>query len=310
MPTFEVLVRDNFSALTTDGTLTPIGNKSVLSLLNDFEDEKWMHEKFQNFIWDNIAETALTVRERSSLSAAARPHSTLVKAAKNLRLLDSAKKDTGAGSEIAEIALYGIMKEYYQALSVVPKIFYKQNANDYAKGADSVHIVLEGDDDFSLWFGESKFYDDIKDARLDKIVASVEESLKSDKLKKENSIITNVSDLDEIEIDDERKQQIKALLDTDISIDQLKPKLNIPILLLHECEITKECKALDDGYRKSVRDFHAQRATAYFRKQIKKFSASVSKYSEIRFHILLLPVPEKKGVVDAFISLATGYRGI
>ena len=52
------------------------------------------------------------------------------------------KTDT-EGSELAEILLYGIMHHHYKALPVVPKIFNKQNSNDNAKGADSVHIVLE-----------------------------------------------------------------------------------------------------------------------------------------------------------------------
>ena len=66
---------------------------------------------------------------------------------KNLRLVD---RDNGQGSVIAEIVLYGIMRYHYEALPVVPKIFYKQNANDNAKGADSVHIILDDKGNFTL----------------------------------------------------------------------------------------------------------------------------------------------------------------
>lgn len=65
------------------------------------------------------------------------------------------------------------MKDHYSALPIVPKIFYKQNKKDEAKGSDSVHIVIESRDSFSLWFGESKFYNSIENARLDKIISSV-----------------------------------------------------------------------------------------------------------------------------------------
>lgn len=81
----------------------------------------------------------------------ASPYTTLTESVKNLRLVDT---DNGQGSEIAEIVLYGIMRYYYGALPVVPKIF----ANDNAKGADSVHIVLDDKGDFTLWLGEAKFY--------------------------------------------------------------------------------------------------------------------------------------------------------
>lgn len=45
----------------------------------------------------------------------------LIEAAKHLRLVD--KEQNGKGSEIAEIILYGIMKNHYKALSAIPKIF-------------------------------------------------------------------------------------------------------------------------------------------------------------------------------------------
>ena len=167
----------------------PINNKKVLSLVNDYEDGTWRYTKFQDFIWDNVVETALSKSEREKLID--QDHTRLRTAAKNLRLTDK-EKEKGKGSELAEIVLYGIMKHHYKALSVVPKIFYKQNSQDYAKGADSVHIVLEGDDDFSLWFGEAKFYYSIEDARLDSIIDSVGNSLQTDKLKKENSYLSYI----------------------------------------------------------------------------------------------------------------------
>jgi hypothetical protein len=181
---FHVLIDQSFATIYKDNTLTPIENKFVLSLINDFEEGKWRFSKFQNFIWDNIADTALSHRERQNL--ADQRHSTLVAAAKNLRLTDKEKNDVGKGSELAEIALYGIMKHYYKSLPIVPKIFYKQNSQDNAKGADSVHIVIEEGNNFSLWLGESKFYDSIEDARLDKVIDSIKEALNKDKLKKEN----------------------------------------------------------------------------------------------------------------------------
>ena len=136
-------------------------------MVQDFEDGAWRINDFLDYIWDNVAQTALNQAERMALGS--RPSSMLVRAAKNLRITDN----DIAGGEIAEILLYAIMRNYYNALPVVPKIYYKQNVNDYAKGADSVHIVLEPGDKFSLWLGEAKFYDSIDDTRLTSIVTSV-----------------------------------------------------------------------------------------------------------------------------------------
>lgn len=303
---FEILVDDQYLTLFKDTELVPVDNKTVLSIANDFEDEKWRREKFESFVWDNIARTALSAKEREKL--AGKSGSTLRESAKNLRLTDK-EGDIGQGSELAEIVLYGIMHNYYGALPVVPKIFYKQNTQDNAKGADSVHIVIEEDSDFSLWFGEAKFYNSIENARLSSVVESVGNSLKTEKLKKENSIITNMADVDRLVVNEELAAKIKQALSPDNSMDNIKPRLHIPILLLHECSITAAAKEMDDDYRKKLRDYHLNRATAYFTKQVETLSDKVAKYSSIKFHIILFPVPDRKELVERFSTAVALHKG-
>lgn len=295
---FSILIDCRFDDMKLIEASGYTAQKKVLSLVNDYEDGKWRYSKFQNFIWDNIAETSLSQRERESLGA--KPSTLLRAAAKNLRLTDK-DGDIGRGSELAEIVLYGIMKHQFSALPVVPKIFYKQNSQDNAKGADSVHIVLDGDD-FSIWFGEAKFYTSIEDARLGSIIKSVENSLLTTKLKKENSIITNVCDIDSLCLDPELTRRIKETLSNRHSIDDLKPKLNIPILLLHECAITKAAKEFSKDYQDQIITLHRQRALAYFQKQVEQLGDKVFLYAEIKFHIILFPVPQKAPIVDKFVS--------
>jgi hypothetical protein len=305
MLTFEILINDSFANINTDSSLTSVNNKNVLSIINNFENGEWRYKVFQNFIWDNIAETSLSFIERESLIS--QNISLLISAAQNLRLTEK-DGDISKGSELAEIVLYGIMKHHYQALPVVPKIFYKQNAQDNAKGADSVHIVIENENDFSIWFGESKFYSTIEDARLGEIVQSVENSLLTDKIKKENSIITNVADIDHLIVDKTLCKKIKEALSTRQSIDDLKPKLHIPILLLHQCEVTKKHNELTDSYKFEIIEYHKKRSEAYFKKQIKKFGDTLHKYSEIKFHIILFPVPDKKVIIDKFVLNADFFK--
>lgn len=300
---FEILVDDTLAAVASVPQLTTLINKHVLSLINDFEEGEWRYSKFQSYLWDNIAQTALSEKERSALID--QSHSSLVAAAQNLRLTD--RDNIGQGSEIAEVFLYGLMRHRFGALPVVPKIFYKQNAQDNAKGADSVHIVLH-EDDFTLWFGEAKFYNSIADARLDSIVTSVMNSLSKDKLKKENAIITSVSDLDELSIDPGLRDKIKSALDNRNSIDQIKPKIHIPILVLHECSTTSNADDLTEEYKAEIASFHKGRAEAYFLKQIEE-SGSIHNYDRLNFHIILFPVPNKKKIVDAFVQAVAFYKG-
>jgi len=301
---FEVLVNDKFLNIIENNDLEPIDNKHILSLVNDFESGEWRYKKFQGFIWDNIAETALSFEERNALIN--KSHSQLTECAHNLRLTDK-EKDISKGSELAEIILYGIMKDYYSALPVVPKIFYKQNAQDNAKGADSVHIVIEPDGDFSLWFGEAKFYNSIEDERLSTIVTSVANSLKTDKLKKENSIITNIKDLESLINDDDLYKKIKNALSNRTSIDNIIDKIHIPIFLLYECNETNSIDSLSDEYKASIIKYHKERAYSYFKKQIKKMS-SMHNYSKISFHLILFPVPNKDKIIDKFVSNVAHYK--
>jgi hypothetical protein len=297
---FDVLFAEDLVSLCDIAGIAGGANKSALSIANDYEDGKWRTEKFLDFIWDNIAETALSSSERDALVR--KPKSSLKAAAQKLRLTDAAK-DPGKGSEVAEILLYAVMKHHYGALSVVPKIFYKQNANDYAKGADSVHIVVDGNK-FGLWLGEAKFFRSITDVRLKTIIRSVENMLDSQKLRKENSIITSLKDLDSVGIPLEMVINIREALSNRESIDNIKPIINVPILLLHQCSITKSHDAFDVAYKADIIKFQKDRVKSYFTLQAAKLSASVSHYALIKFHLILVPVPEKKTIVDSFLAYA------
>lgn len=302
---FDVIIDDSMLSLAIGDTEIRTSANNLIGMINDFEDGIWRYEKFNNFIWDNIADTALSLRERQALKS--KPRTVLIESAKKLRLSESSC-DIGKGSELAEIVLYGIMKHKFKAIPVVPKIFYKQNTQDYAKGADSVHIVVDDNGKFTLWFGEAKFYSSIDDTRLASIIESVANSIQTDKLKKENSIITNLGDLDLIDLDDEVRTKIKNSLSNMKSIDPLKEIINIPILLMHECSFTASAKETTDEYLERVRSYHKERAVAYFKKQLSAIKG-IFKYSSLTFHLILLPVPKKAQIIDTFISDVSHYRG-
>ena len=293
--TFDVVVDDILQDLSTDD-IDP-NNKTLLSLVNDFESGNWRRQKFEHFIWNNIKDTALSQTEREALIG--EEQTVLTKSAKNLRLLDGDEK----GGEIGEILLYGIMKKYYSALPVVPKIFYKQNRNDYAKGADSMHITLKKDGTFSLWLGEAKFYNSIDTARLNSIVESVHNMFIDDKLKKELSIVTSLKDLDLFITDKIQLAEIKHKLSDGISLDEIKQYLHVPILILHQCSITKDHTEDFEEYKRKIAEEHIKKAEIFMAKQDTKFS-DIYNYKEIKFHLILFPVPDKSILVDRFYTKA------
>lgn len=290
---FDVIVDDTLHTLQLSG-VNP-NKKALLSLINDFESGMWRKKKFCKFIWDNIKETALSAEEKKAMIE--REYSLLAESAQNVVFRDNDEDDKGG--EIGEILLYGILKHYYSALPVVPKIFYKQNTQDYAKGADSVHIVLEQDNSFSIWLGEAKFYNTLDNARFDKILESVETMLDSAKLRKEFNIVTSIKDLELLIPQKNIFEDIKAALGEGISLDIIKTKLHIPILLLHECDITAAHMGDMQLYKNNIKINHLGITETFIKKQESKLS-NIFGYSDISFHLILFPVPKKKELVDIF----------
>lgn len=295
---FDILFDSDLPSFCKDKGLAPIDKKKVLGLANDYESGKWCYAKFHQFIWNNIAETALTKAEREALIE--NPESLLIRAAENLRL--ASNEDKGRGGEVAEIFLYGVMKNFYRALPVVPKIYYKQNVQDNAKGADSVHIVIDDSEiGFSVWFGEAKFYSDLQDFRLDTVVNSVKNALDDKKLKKENSIILGLNELNDYLKEQDMLEKIKRYLVADSSLDKLKPLLHIPILLIYECKITANANEYTEEYKEKILEYQKERAESYFKRQIDKLK-DIFKYQEIHFHLILFPVPNKEKIVNTFFD--------
>ena len=285
----------------TSETLDLDKNDFLLSVINGFEEGKWRKNEFHKFVMNNIAQTGLSAEDRDNLYSES-PYTTITESIKNLRLVD---KDNGKGSEIAEIVLYGIMRYHYNALPVVPKIFYKQNPKDNAKGADSVHIVLDGEGDFTLWLGEAKFYNDIADERLYEPINSIFDTISTDKIKKENSIITSIKDLEYVITDPIVRKNVQTVLRRDTPIDEIRKRLHVPILLLHECEKTNSATELTDEYLDEIKNYHLNRAIRFFTSQNNRQSKEkIYGYEKIQFHLILFPVPRKDEIVNWFIERA------
>jgi hypothetical protein len=297
--------------IIVDASIADTSTHKLLSLSNIFEDGLWKQENIESFVKNHVSEAALSAKERNALINQEKWASLTDDAIKNLRQSSSTSK--AEGSELAEICLYGIMKQHYKALPIVPKIFYKQNSNDYAKGADSVHLTIENNG-FSIWMGESKFYSDLN-AAFSAALDSVSELLDTDKLKKENSIIANLNELNELQqknpsLTDGIKEQIFSFLnDSQRTIDTFKPKLHVPIFIMHECGVTKAATELTDAYKQNLEGKHRQDAIKFFGQKVQKLKA-VHKVDCIHFHLVLLPIPNKSALIDWYQNSLLGVHNV
>ena len=106
---FSIIIDDELIKDLQTSAFPSEGNESLVSVVNDFENGKWRVGKFLNFVIDNLKETALTAKERAALVN--REGEILSRAANCLRI-EKNDDSTSRGSEIAEILLYGLMREY------------------------------------------------------------------------------------------------------------------------------------------------------------------------------------------------------
>ena len=266
----------------------------LLSLINDYENGEWRINKFVNYLYDRVMEVGLSFEERKILSDS--PMSMVKRAISKLKPNDIKKS-----GEIGEILLYGIMKDYYNALNVVPKIFHKTNRNTYVHGSDSVHITINNGQ-INLWLGESKFYKDVEKA-VKNAIKSIKSILEDDKLKAEISIAYSSQDLNDMLkfniIDKNIYDNIKMMLNETNSLDEIKKQLHIPILILYECDITSLNNSINNDYKTNIIARHKKIVKKFFLDNF-DFIEKVYKGEEINFHLILFPVHSKEVISKFF----------
>ncbi len=80
------------------------------------------------------------------------------------------------------------MRDLFNTMPAISKIYYKSGANETVKGFDAVHVISTRDG-LELWLGEVKFYASINKAISD-VCKELEKHSNSDYLKDEFILIS------------------------------------------------------------------------------------------------------------------------
>lgn len=125
----------------------------------------------------------------------------------------------------------------------------------------------------------------------------------------ENSIITNIKDLEYVINNPDIRKKVKEVLRHDVSIDEVKKRLHVPIMLLHECSITKGARELSPEYLEEIKHYHLNRAERFFMSHNnKQKKEGVYGFENIMFHLILFPVPNKENIVNWFVKRANQIK--
>jgi len=118
-----------------------------------FERGEWRCARLSKYLFEYLPEFALTHSELIKYKSYRNAVPMLRKAAK---IVYQTKKFKYRG-EFGELILHVVLRETFNTIPAISKIYYKDSVNETVKGFDAVHVV-NIDNSLELWLGEVKFY--------------------------------------------------------------------------------------------------------------------------------------------------------
>jgi hypothetical protein len=261
-----------------------------LALCAGFERGEWRSEQLADHVMEWLPEFALNHSELNEIG-----HQNAVRITKKAAKLVYQTEKYGSRGEFGEILLHIAIRQIYNTIPAVSKIFYKSAVNETVKGFDAVHVVKRNDG-LELWIGETKFYKDITQAIYD-VSKEIVDHLETDYLKSEFILIKNKIDPSWPEA-----ASFKQLIADNASLDTVFQRVCIPILLTYESAVIMGSTKVDPKYIDSIR---TEVSDAYRNMRNKLNAGYKARFNEtlpITVHVILIPLKEKKSLIDALDS--------
>lgn len=276
---------DKFLSLIFHEIAQSVGDD--LALCAGFERGEWRNEQFADHIMEWLPEFALKHSELDEIS-----HHNAIKMVNKAAKLVYQTEKYGRRGEFGEILLHIAIRQVYETIPAITKIYYKSAVNETVKGFDAVHVVRKNNE-LELWIGEAKFYKDVNSA-INEVCKEIIDHLETDYLRKEFLLISNKIDPLWPEA-----ESLKAILNGNVSLDVIFKRACIPVLLTYESQVVKNACEGNDDYKNKIK---VEMNVAY-----KKMRATISaKYNEhfksvipVTIHIILIPLKEKEPLVEA-----------
>lgn len=202
-----------------------------------YELREWRYKQLASLMFEALPDFALNHAEKSNINV----QNMMGKLAKAAKLVYATEK-YGRRGEFGELLLHLIMRDYFNTIPAISKLYYKDGPNETVKGFDAVHVVVSSTG-LELWVGETKFYQSIGDAIRD-VVKELNRHTDKDYLRSEFLCIGN-----KIEDGWSHAEKLKLLLDERTSLDQVFDRMRIPVLLTYDSDVIKNHREANDIYR-------------------------------------------------------------
>lgn len=263
-------------------------NEDAEAYCAGFELSEWWCEGLANNLIEWIIDYALKSDELVTLDHT-NSYVRLKQAA--ARVYTSPKYDRRG--EVGEIAAHAICRKYFGTIPVAPRVNYLSASNDPVKAFDLVHVRYIGDEDVELWLGEAKFFKSRSDAIADAI-SSINSHITRGFLTNEKLLLGP-----QVSSEIPHSGKIKALLSSEVSLDQLIKHAVFPVLIAANSDATPKHTSPNEKYREEVQ---AEMGALW-----KKLQAS-GLTSQIKLFLIYVPLGDKDKLNAAFDARLKGLQ--
>lgn len=249
----------------------------LLALCAGYERGSWRQKALARYLFSHLYEFAYRWSELQRLDS-----STAVEMVAEAARRVYASRDFRNRGEFGELLLHAVMRSHFDSQPAASKIFFKDADNDTVKGYDCVHVVPTATG-LELWFGEAKFYSDIYGAIRDAIDELVRHT-RTGYLRREFALIQG-------KLDGPYEEQIRAMLEEDVSLDDIFESLRIPVLLTYNSRAVDRHEKVTAEYKtaleREIRSYYAL------------FASKCDQLPEdVQIHVILVPLKKKEALVS------------
>ena len=246
-----------------------------------FESRQWRKDQLVNYLFEYLPEFALTYSELGNLTG----ENMVAKMRQVAASIYQSEKFKNRG-EFGELLLHAIIREMYDTIPAISKIYYKDGPNETVKGFDAVHVVVT-DKALELWLGEVKFYNNISNAISD-VIEELKQHIKTRYVRNEFIAITNKIDTKWPHAD-----ILKTLLHPNTSLDDVFLNTCIPVLLTYDSTILAK-------YNNKCNEY-TQEISEEFLRFHKKFCDKLGEFP-LTIHLFLFPLNTKAELINSLES--------
>lgn len=262
------------------------GTGQDIALCAGYEAGTWRNDQLANHAMEWLPEFALTYSELMSIG-----HANAIRMTKKAARLVYQTGKYGNRGEFGELFLHIAIRQVFDTVPAVSKIYYKSAVNETVKGFDAVHVV-RGTDGLELWIGETKFYTAVSRAITD-VCEEIVDHLRVDYLKNEFLLIQNKIDASWPE-----EKELRSILNPNVSLDTVFKRVCIPVLLTYESKAVSGNSKTDAKYLQEVK-LEIEKAYLKLRTDLGvSYKATYGTELPITIHVILIPLADKKALIS------------